>query len=128
MTRKCWIIPALVVILLLVTAQVRSAPAVPSAAAAPPTLGGCPVFPANNIWNVPIDTLPVAANSTAYINTSGATRHVRRLRGAAAVRGDARLGRAPARSPEHPADRERGFSPAIAADRPRRAATDRMRI
>ena len=37
------------------------------------TLGGCNVFPANNIWNVPINTLPVDPNSTAYINTMGAS-------------------------------------------------------
>jgi hypothetical protein len=30
------------------------------------------VFPYDNIWNVPVDTLPVAANSAAYVNTIGA--------------------------------------------------------
>jgi hypothetical protein len=39
-------------------------------------LGGCPLLPANNIWNVPVDNLPVDANSNAYINTIGATRHM----------------------------------------------------
>ncbi len=43
--------------------------------AAPPltaqTLGGCPMFPANNIWNTPIDTLPVSTYSAAYINSIG---------------------------------------------------------
>jgi len=38
------------------------------------TVGGCPVLPANNIWNTPIDTLPVAANSTTLVNTIGASR------------------------------------------------------
>lgn len=38
-----------------------------------PTLAGCQVFPANNIWNTPIDKMPVAANSTAYINAIGAS-------------------------------------------------------
>ncbi len=33
---------------------------------------GCSVFPADNIWNAPIDTLPVDANSAAYIDTIGA--------------------------------------------------------
>jgi hypothetical protein len=37
-------------------------------------LGGCPVLPANNIWNTPIDTLPVAANSATLVSTIGATR------------------------------------------------------
>jgi Ricin-type beta-trefoil lectin domain len=43
------------------------------ASAQSPTVGGCPVFPANNIWNTPIDKMPVAANSTAYINSIGAS-------------------------------------------------------
>ena len=32
---------------------------------------GCRMFPYNNIWNCPIDNLPVDANSNAYINTIG---------------------------------------------------------
>ena len=44
-----------------------------SAPAAPPTLGGCPMLPADNIWNVPIDNLPVDAHSDDYINTIGRT-------------------------------------------------------
>jgi hypothetical protein len=39
-----------------------------------PVLGGCPMFPANNIWNTPIDTLPVHLYSNNYITTIGATR------------------------------------------------------
>ena len=41
-------------------------------AAAAPVIGGCPVFPVNNIWNVPVDTLPVHASSTTFVNTIGA--------------------------------------------------------
>jgi len=37
-------------------------------------IGGCPMLPANNIWNTPIDTLPVASNSATLVNTIGATR------------------------------------------------------
>jgi hypothetical protein len=37
-------------------------------------LGSCPVLPANNIWNTPVDTLPVLSNSTSMVNTIGATR------------------------------------------------------
>ena len=37
------------------------------------SLGGCPIFPANNIWNTRIDTLPVHARSTAWINSIGRT-------------------------------------------------------
>jgi Ricin-type beta-trefoil lectin domain len=36
-----------------------------------PTLGGCQVFPSNNIWNTPIDKLPVDANSSTYVSTIG---------------------------------------------------------
>lgn len=43
---------------------------------AAPTLGGCPVLPVDNIWNTPVDTLPVDANSIAYINTIGASANV----------------------------------------------------
>ena len=42
------------------------------AAAAQATVGGCPVFPADNVWNTPIDHLPVAANSATLVNTIGA--------------------------------------------------------
>ena len=38
------------------------------------TIGGCSILPANNIWNTPIDTLPVLSNSTAMVNTIGASR------------------------------------------------------
>jgi len=37
----------------------------------PPILEGCPVFPADNIWNTPIDALPVDPNSTAYVQSIG---------------------------------------------------------
>jgi len=35
-------------------------------------IGSCPVLPANNIWNTPVDTLPVLSNSAAMVNTIGA--------------------------------------------------------
>jgi hypothetical protein len=71
---KHWIL--LVVGLLLVWPHhsLRALPlVVPSA---PPQIAGCPLFPADNIWNVPVDTLPIHPNSAAYINTIGAERHV----------------------------------------------------
>ena len=37
-------------------------------------IGGCPVLPSNNIWNTPVDTLPVQANSATLVNTIGAGR------------------------------------------------------
>jgi hypothetical protein len=35
-------------------------------------VGGCPLFPPSNIWNVPIDTLPVDPQSGAYVQSIGA--------------------------------------------------------
>ena len=37
------------------------------------TIGSCPAFPANNVWNARVDTLPVHPKSAAYVNTIGAT-------------------------------------------------------
>ena len=41
--------------------------------AAAQTVGSCPVLPADNIWNTPVDQLPVAPGSSTYIATIGAT-------------------------------------------------------
>jgi hypothetical protein len=38
------------------------------------TIGNCQVLPSNNIWNTPVDTLPVLANSSNMVNTIGASR------------------------------------------------------
>jgi hypothetical protein len=40
------------------------------------TLAGCPIYPANNVWNVRVDHLPVDPNSSAYIATIGASKKV----------------------------------------------------
>ena len=37
-----------------------------------PSLAGCPVFGVDNIWNTPVDTLPLDPNSQAYVTTIGA--------------------------------------------------------
>jgi hypothetical protein len=39
--------------------------------AASTTIGGCPIFPANNIWNTPINNKPVHVRSNQWINTIG---------------------------------------------------------
>jgi hypothetical protein len=39
-------------------------------------LAGCPMLPKNNIWNTPIDTMPVHPSSTAYVATSGIDRNL----------------------------------------------------
>jgi len=36
-----------------------------------PVIGGCPVFPADNYWNAPVDTLPLNSHSSAWINSIG---------------------------------------------------------
>jgi hypothetical protein len=40
------------------------------------TIGGCPLFPADNIWNRDISSLPVHPNSANYIASIGLTSHV----------------------------------------------------
>ena len=41
-----------------------------------PQLEECSVFPSDNIWNVPVDTLPVHPDSAAYIATIGEDEYV----------------------------------------------------
>jgi hypothetical protein len=36
-----------------------------------PTLGGCPIFPADNFWNTRVDGLPVSSQSDTWINSIG---------------------------------------------------------
>ena len=38
---------------------------------ASPSIAGCAVFPNDNVWNTPINTLPVDPNSQSYISTIG---------------------------------------------------------
>jgi hypothetical protein len=40
---------------------------------AAPTIGGCPVFPANNYWNTPVDNLPLDASSATWVSSIGAS-------------------------------------------------------
>ncbi len=40
--------------------------------AAGPQVEGCPVLPADDIWNAPVDTLPLDPSSDAYVATIGA--------------------------------------------------------
>ncbi|MDX1501244.1 MAG: hypothetical protein R3325_02695 [Thermoanaerobaculia bacterium] len=42
----------------------------PAADATP--VGGCPLFPSDNVWNTRVDHLPVAAGSAAWVETIGA--------------------------------------------------------
>src|SRR5262249_45614076 len=43
---------------------------------AQPTIGSCNVFPINNVWNIPVDKLPVQGNSSALVSTIGAGTHM----------------------------------------------------
>lgn len=43
-------------------------------AGAQPKIGSCSIFGPTNIWNVPIDNLPIAANSATLVTTIGATK------------------------------------------------------
>jgi uncharacterized protein YcfL len=36
-----------------------------------PSISGCPIFPTNNIWNTPIDSLPVDSHSSVWVNSIG---------------------------------------------------------
>ena len=44
----------------------------PGSAAGPPSIGGCQVFPADNVWNTRIDGLPIHPMSSAWVNSIGA--------------------------------------------------------
>jgi hypothetical protein len=41
-----------------------------------PSLHGCPVFPASNVWNKPITTLPARPDSRTLVGSIGATAHL----------------------------------------------------
>ena len=52
-----------------------------------PRIAGCDVFPANNIWNVPVDQLPVHSDSAVFIETMGADESLRASFGAGLYEG-----------------------------------------
>ncbi len=62
----------------LVLFAVAAGLALPSSAAARrlPGAPDCPVFPATNVWNKPVDRLPVAPNSRTIVSSIGADLHV----------------------------------------------------
>lgn len=64
-------------ILLLLSAVVLNAtPGRAASRVSAVTIGGCPLFPANNIWNTDISHLPVAANSANYVASMGLGGHL----------------------------------------------------
>ncbi len=55
---------------------IRPLPRLRLSRAAPPSgaaIGGCPIFPADNVWNARVDTLPVDRRSADYVASIGAT-------------------------------------------------------
>ncbi len=77
----CW----LTIVLLCLAGGLAAGPASPPLATAPvqpaqpaaaPTIGGCQVLPADNIWNTRVDNLPVDGMSNMYVNSIGASAHV----------------------------------------------------
>jgi hypothetical protein len=59
----------------LLAAVAVAAVAVPLiAGAAEPRVGGCPLFPADNVWNARVDALPVHEQSDAFITSIGRDR------------------------------------------------------
>ncbi|MBB6028801.1 hypothetical protein [Oceanithermus desulfurans] len=75
MRLRFWSYPGILMLLLLSAACTAGRPA-PGPGDAPPgsggpTLAGCPVFPADHVWNTPVDDLPVHPDSAAYIASIG---------------------------------------------------------
>jgi hypothetical protein len=70
-TRRIWTsrVPLLLIGLVLIVAPVDSTASSASVRAVPPVFPGtnCPAFPADNVWNTPITTLPVDAHSAAWL-------------------------------------------------------------
>lgn len=64
---KLFVIGLLLLIPFASSGAALAAPAQANAA----SVGGCPMFPADNIWNRRIDSLPVHAKSDAWINSIG---------------------------------------------------------
>src|SRR4051812_48987616 len=57
-------------------ASVVAGSSLPFNANALPGIGGCSMFPPDNIWNTAIDTAPLDDNSAAYVATIGGSGHV----------------------------------------------------
>jgi hypothetical protein len=64
--------PALASVCLLVLGFPALSSALPAVAQSTPPAALCPILPADDIWNTPVDTLPVDPSSDTYIATIGA--------------------------------------------------------
>jgi hypothetical protein len=56
--------------MLMATASAGLAQQAPAPASGP-QIAGCPIFPADNVWNVPIDKLPLDPRSKDYVDSIG---------------------------------------------------------
>ncbi|HXO67118.1 MAG TPA: hypothetical protein VN863_03895 [Candidatus Dormibacteraeota bacterium] len=54
-----------------ISAIVTLAACPPATVAAAPSIGGCPVFPANNVWNTDVSSLPVHPSSATWLGSMG---------------------------------------------------------
>jgi len=57
-------------------ALLLAASASPAVALSVPGAPACPVFPADNVWNKPVDQLPVRSDSHTLVSSIGLTSHV----------------------------------------------------
>lgn len=48
----------------------------PAQPSAPPSIAGCQILPADNIWNTRVDNLPLDIHSLAYVTAISQTAHV----------------------------------------------------
>jgi hypothetical protein len=71
--RSVRVASAAVLVVVLAGIAASAALAVPPAPSTRlPSAPNCPIFPSTNVWNKPVDTLPVAASSATMINAIGA--------------------------------------------------------
>lgn len=66
----------LVIIVNVIIIGISGQPAAQAGTNSAPTIGGCPLFPPNNIWNRDISKLPVHPNSAHFIQSIGLQGHV----------------------------------------------------
>jgi len=72
MKQKPFAVLVLTAVLILIIACTESIQATPKTTAAAPA-GNCFILPADNIWNTPVDNLPLDPNSATYVNTIGSS-------------------------------------------------------
>ena len=68
--KKAWL-PVAVLVVFLPGADPSTPPARPAGEVRIAGFGACPVFPENNIWNTPVNALPLNPKSAAYIASIG---------------------------------------------------------